>query len=76
MKMKIFGSDGKMIILSAADKIEVDGESYSDMGKAKNALINSQTGKVDVQIITYSTNENNEIKAIDTKTLGGKEDEN
>lgn len=73
LKLKIFGADGAMNVLRAADKIKINENSYSDMEKAKNSLINKTTGKVDLQIITYYTNENNEIKTIDTRTLGEKE---
>lgn len=73
LKLKIFGSDGMMSVLEAADKIKIDENSYSDMEKAKNTLIDKKTGKVELQIISYYVNESNEIKTIDTKTLGEKE---
>lgn len=73
LRLKIFGADGKMSVLEAADKIKIDENSYSDMEKAKNTLVDKNTGKVELQIISYLTNEDNEIKTIDTKTLGEKE---
>lgn len=73
LRLKIFGADGNMSVLEAADKIKIDENSYSDMEKAKNTLVDKKTGKVELQIISYLTNDNNEIKTIDTKTLGERE---
>lgn len=75
LKLKIFGSDGKMGTYTVSDRVKIDEINYNDARKAFAALKNTGNEKIDVGIIRYSLNSDGEISCIDTEKLTDKENE-
>lgn len=75
LKLKIFGSDGKMGAYTVSDGVKIDEVNYNDARKAFAALKNTEKEKIDVGIIRYSLNSDGKIDCIDTEKLTDKENE-
>lgn len=75
LKLRVYGADGKIHELKCSEKVEIDGERYTDSEKARNAIPDNgaMNGNVKPQIILYTLNSAGEVSSIDTVNLGANE---
>lgn len=64
LDIKYFAEDGSVVTAEAANKIKINGKSYSDAEEAYKALLTN--GKIVPQIITLDVNAEGKISAINT----------
>ncbi len=75
LKVKIFGSDGKMEVYTVSDRVKIDEVNYNNARNAFTALKNTEKETIDVGIIRYSLNSDGKIDCIDTEKLTDMENE-